>query len=918
MEAAHWLQVPRRHAPAKVVDILVNTGDQIQRDTPILTYEYREKYMSHKPEAHDPELMKALRKSVDAEGFIKKREYLRSPFEGKVTQIKCVIGDVAEPNLALVQITVPCSHAAVFNGLCGMCGKDVSGIDTSGMPESRANIDMFHDANGLKVSYEMAASIEADVRDALWDQKKLSLIIDLDQTIIHADATADPKFQERLLENYKGPPGEPAPSGDGPRGLPSDIGAFYLPEDPRQYYVKMRPGLRDFLERVSKLYEMHIYTMGTRSYANAVAHLIDPEQRYFNGRILSRDESGSMTKKTLKRLFPVDTSMVVILDDRGDVWEWSPNLICVYAYEFFGGVGDINAGLLAPKQVVGPQPTADADADGDAEKLSANSAEALLASLPDSTGNHPAESGTAVVKATATGINKQSAGLPTAKYPKMADKDRELFTLQNVLTHLHKSYYDVLDPSHQPPLPDIAEILSSKKRRVFEGLTILFTAAIPINHGGKPPQKSDLWLWAQSFGARCELELSSRTTHVVAGKPGTEKVHLARRMQKKHGPGTACPPIVVMTNWLLDSIFRWERLDETTYLWYPEDEEVVKLARKQASQDSGQSLRQGTAMQRLKQQADRDANAAGYESANTTDVEAELEIEEAELQEHEAEVETFVQTIDWDDLERELMEDSESDDGSVSGRSRPQTPGASGGSSGSKPVQSRTASAVDLRHVAIKQAAKQRANGGDTGDISDMATPSGDNSVTDSSDVYGDGSSGGDGSGNSSADNNDDEVKHESSGMHRMKRRKTSVDDTHVHHAPNKNMSKLAASDGNLDINTNTDDSESDSNTSGASKPQSVRSRLANKLGISLNTKSILDDNGNTTGQRRKRSESIPGDSSGDDYFAKDDQIDAPLFKSIESDRGDYEAPEHESDFENAEVKNKDAGANKEAESDGG
>ena len=36
-----------------------------------------------------------------------------------------------------------------------------------------------------------------------------------------------------------------------------------------------------------------------------------------------------MTQKSLHRLFPVDTSMVVIIDDRADVWEWSPNLVKV-------------------------------------------------------------------------------------------------------------------------------------------------------------------------------------------------------------------------------------------------------------------------------------------------------------------------------------------------------------------------------------------------------------------------------------------------------------------------------------------------------------------------------------------------------------------------------------------------------------
>lgn len=98
---------------------------------------------------------------------------------------------------------------------------------------------------------------------------------------------------------------------------------------------------------MAELFEMHVYTMGTRAYAEEVCAAIDPDGKAFGGRILSRDESGSeccffellyipstyllsgLTQKSLQRLFPCDTSMVVIIDDRADVWEWSPNLLKV-------------------------------------------------------------------------------------------------------------------------------------------------------------------------------------------------------------------------------------------------------------------------------------------------------------------------------------------------------------------------------------------------------------------------------------------------------------------------------------------------------------------------------------------------------------------------------------------------------------
>jgi hypothetical protein len=46
------------------------------------------------------------------------------------------------------------------------------------------------------------------------------------------------------------------------------------------------------LEKAAKLFELHIYTAGSRSYADAVARILDPKGVLFGRRILSRDESG--------------------------------------------------------------------------------------------------------------------------------------------------------------------------------------------------------------------------------------------------------------------------------------------------------------------------------------------------------------------------------------------------------------------------------------------------------------------------------------------------------------------------------------------------------------------------------------------------------------------------------------------------
>lgn len=98
------------------------------------------------------------------------------------------------------------------------------------------------------------------------------------------------------------------------------------------------------------MYEMHIYTMATRSYADNVARIIDPDEKLFGDRILSRsDTPGEEHRKNIHKLFPVDNRMVVIIDDRADVWAWSKYLLRVKPFNFFVGIGDINSSFL-PKQ----------------------------------------------------------------------------------------------------------------------------------------------------------------------------------------------------------------------------------------------------------------------------------------------------------------------------------------------------------------------------------------------------------------------------------------------------------------------------------------------------------------------------------------------------------------------------------------
>jgi len=64
--------------------------------------------------------------------------------------------------------------------------------------EARASIQMTHSANGPKVSLEEAQRIEQETAEHLFSARKLSLIVDLDQTIVHA--TVDPTVGDWIAE----------------------------------------------------------------------------------------------------------------------------------------------------------------------------------------------------------------------------------------------------------------------------------------------------------------------------------------------------------------------------------------------------------------------------------------------------------------------------------------------------------------------------------------------------------------------------------------------------------------------------------------------------------------------------------------------------------------------------------------------
>nr|OQO30288.1 hypothetical protein B0A51_03114 [Rachicladosporium sp. CCFEE 5018] len=325
--------------PITVTRLRRKPGDALEQNQALFSYQYR------------LQVTEGTRDDPDSEELVERSFYsdFTSELEGTVTTLHIKEGDVISKRTRVADIEEACTHSTQYGGICVNCGKNMDEVNfnTSIRGTDRATVNTTHANTALLMSQDEAGRADEEARRRLLEARKLTLVVDLDQTVIQACV-------EKTLAAWKNDPSNPNYE------ALQEVRTFDLVQGNQlvPYYLKLRPGLEKFLREMSELYEMHIYTMATRDYALNVARIIDPDQKVFADRILSRDESGSMNAKFLKRLFPVNTKMVLVIDDRGDVWQWTPNLLKVKAYDFFVGIGDINSAFLPKRQELDAAPVA--------------------------------------------------------------------------------------------------------------------------------------------------------------------------------------------------------------------------------------------------------------------------------------------------------------------------------------------------------------------------------------------------------------------------------------------------------------------------------------------------------------------------------------------------------------------------------
>ncbi|KAI5411105.1 uncharacterized protein LOC127085967 isoform X2 [Lathyrus oleraceus] len=153
--------------------------------------------------------------------------------------------------------------------------------------------------NFLEVSDEsnlLPALVSKETRKT----KRVTLVLDLDETLIHStmtqyDSGADFTIQILLDKEYT-------------------------------VYVRKRPFLHEFLERVSKMFEIIIFTASKKIYAEKLLDVLDPEKKLFSHRAY-RDsclfQDGTYTKDLT--VLGIDLAKVAIVDNSPQVFRLQVN-----------------------------------------------------------------------------------------------------------------------------------------------------------------------------------------------------------------------------------------------------------------------------------------------------------------------------------------------------------------------------------------------------------------------------------------------------------------------------------------------------------------------------------------------------------------------------------------------------------------
>ncbi|CAI5709107.1 unnamed protein product [Hyaloperonospora brassicae] len=447
--------------------------------------------------------------------------YLQAPCKGKLglltkeqsDEMMEAQGDEgARSTKRVVAFVEYCVHPVRNGHTCLMClevveddddgsdgGGGGSGYGGGGDTSESTSVNVVSHGQVIRLNLEEAKKFDSDNIRRQLGAKKLSLVLDLDHTLLHAVRVDDV---------------------EGKIATSDDIHFFFISGLDQQHVVKLRPGLTDFLTELSALYDLFIYTHGTRLYAEEIVKIIDPDETYFKNRVVARTDTPDMLHKSLKLLFPsCDDSMILVLDDRIDVWkENEANVFLIEPYHYFKCTAEIN----------------NASGRGAADQ-------------------HDAE----------------------------VTEDRYLAQSVAILKYVHNTFYEghrtgmrgtTVENQMAGHGRDVKAILSERKRAILHGCSIVFSGVFPIV-GPRSHESHHLWRLSVDLGAIPSMRLKDfPMTHLV--------IHPDRLGTEKHAQAKSIPGVLIVTpDWILKCARTWSHVSEQEFL---ADEWKAKHAKKES------------------------------------------------------------------------------------------------------------------------------------------------------------------------------------------------------------------------------------------------------------------------------------------------------------------------------------------------
>jgi RNA polymerase II C-terminal domain phosphatase-like 3/4 len=337
---------------------------------------------------------------------------------------------------------------------------------------NQKTISMRYLHSDLVINKEYVREMKEREASRLIAQRKLSLVFDLDHTLLNSSHVKDiteaaemPLLNDACEKETKALAPSSLSSANNNKKKMDHLGGrrslYFLPHI--QMWTKLRPYYLKLLEEASKLFDMHVYTMGERGYAMEMVKLLDPDRTFFGDHVVSKNDSTSNSVKDLDVLIGSEKT-VLILDDSPKVWRrHRANVLEVERYHFF------------PSSL----------------KHFGIRGKCLLHRKHD-----------------------EDAGCGP------------LSSVLSMLKEIHREYFSHENPGQN----DVREILKQKKKKVLVGCRICFSRVFP--KGEEKPEQHPLWKVAEEFGALCTRYLDASVTHVVTTSVGTEKAIQGEKMGK--------------------------------------------------------------------------------------------------------------------------------------------------------------------------------------------------------------------------------------------------------------------------------------------------------------------------------------------------------------------------------------------------